>query len=148
MNINNNDNNVKHNFSFWADDDTVKSYLEANLLLANLRNAGVEIDDEQLMDIAYTDTDFTPENYNTEYLQEKLGRFLTPTELEVLDVVMNKLLAYDNLMPLTSKENEHGKKYYSRNGSNYVDQVRELQKNTLDVLCHTFSLAQQIRFKK
>lgn len=142
---NNNNNNVKHDFSFWADTEHVKSFLEANLLLANLRNAGVEIDDDTLEEMAYERT--YPENYNTEYLQEKLGRFLTPTELEVLDVVMNKLLAIDNLMPLIQTENEYGHKYYSRNGIDYVEKVRELKKNTLDVLYHTFNLAQQIRFK-
>lgn len=145
MNTNNN-NNVKHDFSFWADTENVKSFLEANLLLANLRNAGVEIDDETLEEMAYEIT--YPENYNKEYLQEKLGRFLTPTELEVVDVVMDKLLAIDNLMPLIQTENEYGYKYYHRNGSDYVDKVRELKKNTLDVLYHTFNLAQQIRFNK
>jgi hypothetical protein len=145
MNTDNN-NNVKHDFSFWADTENVKSFLEANLLLANLRNAGVEIDDETLEEMAYEIT--YPQNYNQEFIQEKLGRYLTPTELEVVDVIMNKLLAYDNLMPLKLSENNTAAKHYSRDGVEYIKQIDELKQNTLLMLCHTFNLAQQIRFKK
>lgn len=145
MNIN---NNVQHDFSYYATDDFVKKFLEGNLLLANVRNAGVEIDDDELERLSFEGAFEAPENYDTEYLQEKLGRFLTPTELEVLDVVMNKLLANDNLLYHELKTNEYGRKYYDKQVLQYIEKVRELQQNTLDMLYTIFSSAQQIRFKK
>jgi hypothetical protein len=139
-------NNLKHNWSFFANDETVQEYIKANLALANLRNSGVEIEEEILEEIAFSATDTNAINYNTEYLQQKLGRFLTPTELEVVDTVMVKLLAYDNLQG--TKLNDAGSYKRFENTRESHDSIIKFKENTLNVLLSLFEGASNIRFSK
>lgn len=140
-------NNVKHDFSYWADYQNVKDFLQANLLLANLRNAGVEIDDDELERLATDGCEYSNvEDYNTEYLQQKLGRYLTPTETEVVEVVMNKLMKIDELFP--RKQHLNGYKHYSNTISGeYAKEQHAVIQETLDTLYSLFKKQQEMRFK-
>ena len=143
--------NTNQELSFYADCN--KEFLEANLLLAKLRNEGVEIDDSLLEQMHDDNTWEGMCRHRIEklHMMNMLGRKLYPIEEEVYDVIFDKLFSTENTSNWRTSIDEKGHAKIEHVTANeeffkHIEAKFELERKVRNFLIEVIQEIQKLQF--